>query len=157
MTDAIPPGGRMPRLRIDREGDWFDDDVQVTHPGVLDNLRAGLRRDAKGYYIQTRVRIPVEVEDTPVVVTRIERRGDALLAQVGDGTEECLDPATLRLGPGGVPYCAVKGGTFPARLTRAAAHQLLALASTDASGRLAVLSVGGREYRLGSAGEEPRA
>ena len=66
---------QLPRLRVDRDGDWFDDGVQVTHAGVLAHLRAGLRHDAAGYFIQTRVRIPVEVEDAPFVVVRIERRG----------------------------------------------------------------------------------
>src|SRR2546425_6263068 len=49
---------KLPRLRIDVNGDWLDDGVEVTHPGVLANLRANLRRDPQGYFIQTRVRIP---------------------------------------------------------------------------------------------------
>ncbi|MBI3637984.1 MAG: DUF1285 domain-containing protein [Candidatus Rokubacteria bacterium] len=118
---------RLPRLRVDRDAVWYDDDIEVTHPGVLANLRGNLRRDAGGYFIQTRVRIPVEVEDVPWVVTRLERRGDRLHAVVNDGTEEDIDPATLRIGPDDVPYCAVKGGAFQARLNRAAAFQLLAL------------------------------
>src|SRR5213076_934921 len=76
----------VPKLRIDVSGDWFDDDVEVTHPGVLANLRANLRRDAQGYFIQTRVRIPVEVADAPVVVIRFERSGDGFVAFLNDGT-----------------------------------------------------------------------
>src|SRR5438034_6611312 len=63
----------LPKLRIDANGDWFDADVEVTHPGILANLRSSLRRDAQGYFIQTRVRIPVEVADVPFVVIRFER------------------------------------------------------------------------------------
>src|SRR5437867_1833158 len=88
----------LPKLRIDANGDWFDDDVEVTHPGILANLRSSLRRDAQGYFIQTRVRIPVEVADAPFVVTRIEHRGEALHAFLSDGTEADVDPATLRTG-----------------------------------------------------------
>ena len=143
---------QLPRLRVDRDGDWFDDGVQVTHAGVLAHLRAGLRHDAAGYFIQTRVRIPVEVEDAPFVVARIERRGATLHAVLNDGTEENVDAATLRLGPGEVPYCTIKGGAFEARLSRAAAHQLLALAEYDEATGRGTLRLGGRAYALRRAG-----
>jgi hypothetical protein len=121
----------LPKLRIDVNGDWFDSDVQVTHPGILANLRGNLRRDADGYFIQTRVRIPVEVEDTPFTVTRVERRGRDLFASVNDDTEESVDPRTLRMGAAEIPYCRVKKGAFEARLTRAAAYELLVMAESD--------------------------
>ena len=47
------PEWTLPRLRVDRSGDWFDGDVQITHPGILANLRSTLRRDADGYFIET--------------------------------------------------------------------------------------------------------
>jgi hypothetical protein len=144
----LPAEWRLPRLRIDVDGDWFDDDVAITHAGILANLRSILRRDAQGYFIQTRVRIPVEVADVPFVVTRIERGGESLHAVLGDGTEADVDPATLRVGPDDVPYCAVKGGAFEARLSRAAAFQLLALADYDESTGRGALRLGGREYPL---------
>jgi len=147
--EAPPPGDwRLPKLRVDIDGDWFDDDVAITHAGILANLRSLLRRDAQGYCIQTRVRIPVEVQDVPFVITRIERRGETLHAFLGDGTETDVDPATLRLSAGDVPYCAVKGGAFEARLSRAAAFQLLALADHDESSGRGTLRLGGRDYPL---------
>ncbi len=138
----------LPELSVSRDGAWFDGDVEITHPGIVANLRATLRRDAEGYHIQTRVRIPVAVEDAPFVVDRIERRGGTLHALVNDGTEEIVDPATLRFGPANVPYCAIKGGAFEARLSRAAAFQLLALAEHDERAGRSVLRIGGREYPL---------
>ena len=45
--DTPPSEWRLPKLRIDVDGDWFDDDVQITHPGILANLRGNLRRDAE--------------------------------------------------------------------------------------------------------------
>jgi hypothetical protein len=139
---------RLPKLRVDVNGDWFDDDVEITHAGILANLRSVLRRDAQGYYIQTRVRIPVEVEDVPFVVARIERRGEVLHAILSDGTDADVDPATLRVSHDDVPYCAVRGGAFEARLSRAAAFQLLALADYDEGTGRGTLRVGGREYPL---------
>jgi hypothetical protein len=147
--NAPPPTQwRLPRLRIDVDGDWFDDDVTITHAGILANLRSLLKRDAEGYFIQTRVRIPVEVEDVPLVVTRIERLGETLHAFLSDGTEADVDPATLRVGPDDVPYCAVRDGAFEARLSRAAAFQLLALADYDEGTGRGALRLGGRDYLL---------
>lgn len=141
-------GWRLPRLRIDRDGDWYDDDVLITHPGLLANLRGNLRRDARGYFIQTRVRIPVEVEDRPWVVVRAEPRGERLRVVLNDGTEEEVDPGAVRLGPGDVPYCPVKQGAFEARLSRAAAFQLLALADYDERTGRGTLRLGGRRVPL---------
>jgi hypothetical protein len=115
---------------------------------VLANLRGSLRRDVGGYFIQTRVRIPVQVTDAPFVVTRVERRGDTLHAWLNDGSEEDVEPATLRVGVGDVPYCAVKSGAFEARLSRAATYQLLALAEYDEPSGRGALRLGGREYTL---------
>jgi uncharacterized protein len=145
---ATPAEWKLPKLRIDRDGVWYDDDVEITHPGILRNLRGNLRRDADGYFIQTRVRIPIEVDDVPWSVTRIERRDDRLHATLNDDTETEIDPSTLRLGADGVPYCTVKEGRFEARLNRAAAFQLLALAEPDPRSGIDVLRIGERTYPL---------
>lgn len=153
-TPAAPdPGWTLPRLRVGPDGEWFDDDVEVTHAGILANLRGNLRRDAQGYFIQTRVRIPVEVDDVPWVVTRVERAGERLHVVLNDGSEEDVDPGTLRLGAGDVPYCAVKqrpdGATaFEARFNRAAAFQLLGMADYDEGTGRGTLRLGGREITL---------
>ena len=128
-----PSSWTLPDLRVDVNGDWFDGGEQVTHPGILANLRGTLRHDAEGYFIQTRVRIPVRVDDVPFTITRIERDGDALAAWLNDDSRERVDASTLRVGGEGVPYCRVKSGAFEARLTRAAAFQLWALSEGDAS------------------------
>lgn len=156
MATGLPAEWALPALRVDVDGEWWDDDVQITHPGVVANLRGNLQRDGGGYFIQTRVRIPVEVEDAPWVITRLERRDGALRARINDGSEEVIDAATIRIGPGDIPYAAVKGGAFAARFARAAAHQLLALAEYDEATERGTLRVGGREYALTAApGERP--
>ena len=138
----------LPKLRVDREGDWYDDDVQVTHPGILANLRGNLRKDADGYFIQTRVRIPVQVDDVPWVVARVEPRGERLHVVLNDGAEADLDPATLRMGPDDVPYGTVPDGRFEARFSRAATFQLLALAEYDERTGQGTLCLGGRAWTL---------
>jgi hypothetical protein len=152
---APDPSWTLPKLRIARDGAWSDDGVEITHAGILANLRGTLRRDAEGYFIQTRVRIPVVVEDVPWIVTRVSREDDRLHVVLNDGTEEDVDPATLRLGAGDVPYCAVKTApgadprtVFEARFDRAAAFQLLGMADYDERSGRGTLRVGGREIVL---------
>jgi hypothetical protein len=143
---AVPAGFTLPHFRIDRSGEWFDGDGEITHPGIVANLRANLQRDAQGYFIQTRVRLPVEVEDVPFIVERVEGRGESLQAVLNDGSVSTVDPETLRVTADDVPYCAVKGGAFEGRLSRAAAYQLLALVETDPATGAATLRVGARRY-----------
>jgi hypothetical protein len=148
LTPPIPDNWKLPDLRIDRDGDWYDEGVQVTHPGILANLRGNLRRDGDGYFIQTRVRIPVKVDDAPFVVTRVERRGEELHAYLNDGADERLDPASLRLGADDVPYASVKQGAFDARFSRAAAWQLLQIADYDEVSGMGTLRLRGTEWPL---------
>ncbi len=138
----------LPKLRVNRDGAWLDDGVEITHPGILANLRDNLRKDAEGYFIQTRVRIPVVVDDVPWVVERVEPRGGRLRAVLNDGTEADVDPAALRMGPGDAPYCPVKEGRFEARFSRAATFQLLALADYDERTGQGTLRLGGHAWPL---------
>src|SRR3989475_12773502 len=71
-----------------------------------------------------------------------------LIASLNDGAQEHVEPATLRIGPGDVPYCAVKGGTFEARFSRAAAFQLLGMADYDERTGRGALRDGARSYEL---------
>jgi hypothetical protein len=138
----------LPRLRIARDGAWYDGSEEVTHPGIVANLWSNLRTDAEGPHVQVGpVRIPVEVEDAPFVVIRVERKGDALELTLIDGTREPLDPAGLSLGAGEIPYCRVKEGRFEARFDRAAAYQLLQHVSGEDADR-AELVLGAARYPL---------
>jgi uncharacterized protein len=149
---STPPSEwTLPDLRIDADGVWYDGGVEITHAGILANLRSNLRRDAAGYFIQTRVRIPVRVDDAPLLVMRVERRADTLRVWLNDGEEETVDPTTVRVDARDVPYCAVKAGAFEARFTRAAAFQLLALAEYDEATGRGALRLAGREYPLSRA------
>ncbi|MBI4590044.1 MAG: DUF1285 domain-containing protein [Candidatus Rokubacteria bacterium] len=147
MSD--PAQWKLPRLTVNREGEWFHEGEEVTHSGILADLWGNLRRDAAGYFLEVGpVRIPVEVADTPFLVIRMETDGPLFRLTVNDGTQEPLDPATLRLTAGDVPYCRVKGGQFEARFSRAAAYQLGQLVEYDEKTGRVSLRVGGTAYDL---------
>lgn len=145
MSD--PSTWTLPRLRIDRDGAWYHDDAEVTHAGILANLRENLQVDEQGHYLQIGpARVPVEVEDTPFIVERVEVEGDGLTATLNDLSRESLALDSLRVDERGIPRGRVKGGRFAARLSRAATYQMLQLAQPGESGPALVL--GGRRYRV---------
>jgi hypothetical protein len=144
-----PSTWTLPRLRIDRDGAWHHEGMEITHAGIVANLWEGLERDAEGHFLRVGpVRIPVEVEDVPFIVVRVEPAGDGLALILNDGTRAPLAPETVRLGAGEAPYCAVKGGRFEARLSRAAAYQLLGHMSEGPAGGPPVLTLGARRWEI---------
>jgi hypothetical protein len=138
-------------FRIDREGAWRHDGVEVTHPGVLRNLYANLRADGEGHHLQAGpLRVPVHVDDAPFVVVRAETGAapGTIEIHLSDGSRETLDASTLALDPRGVPYCRVKGGGFRARLSIAAWLQLAARIEADPMSDAPALLLGDRRIPL---------
>ncbi len=142
-----PSTWTLPLLRIDRDGTWFHDETEVTHPGIIANLRENLRVDEGGHFLQIGpARVPVEVVDTPFVVERVEAQGDGLAATLNDLTREPVALDTLRVDERGIPRCRVKDGRFDARLSRAATYQLLQHVRPDEGSDPSILVLGGRRY-----------
>ncbi len=155
MATPDPSTWKLPRLRIDRDGAWFHEGEEVTHAGMLANMRSSLDRDAQGHYLQIGpVRVPVEVEDAPFVVLRVELAGDQLMMTLNDLSRDLLAPDTIRFGADGAPYCRVKGARFEARCSRAAAYQFLQHVESDESGGTASLLLGDRRYPLPGLGAD---
>jgi uncharacterized protein len=151
MASSDPSTWKLPRLRIDRDGEWFHEGEEVTHEGILANLREGLQVDSNGHYLQIGpARVPVEVEDAPFVVVRFEADGEGWALWLSDGSREALDPASLTLRSGEVPYCSVKDGRFEARFSRAATWQLLQCVEAEPGGGPPTLAASGRRYPLGA-------
>ena len=159
MTQPPPSGPGVPAkatlsgaFRIDREGAWRHEEVEVTHPGVLRNLYANLRVDSTGHYLQAGpFRVPVQVDDAPFVVVRVQTDDPrAIDIHLSDGSREALDPATLSLDERGIPHCRVKGEQFLARFSVAAWLQLAGKVETDPGSGALVLVLGDRRVPLQS-------
>jgi hypothetical protein len=146
---GIPAGWKLPRLLITRDGEWLHEGEEVTHPGILANLRENLKVDADGHYLVAGpARVPVELEDAPFVVVRLAADGGRLVATLNDLSSEPLDPETVSFDSAGVPHCRVKGGTFSARLSRAATYQLLDRMEEEGDDSRGVLVIGSRRYPI---------
>jgi hypothetical protein len=151
MASSDSSTWKLPRLRIDRDGGWFHEGEEVSHEGILASLRQGLQVDVAGHFLRIGpARVPVEVEDAPFAVVRFEADGDGFALWLNDGSREALDPGSLRLRAGDVPYCRVKDGRFEARFSRAAAWQLLQQVEAQPEDGPPTLTVGGRRYALGA-------
>jgi len=133
---------RESTLRIDAEGRFLHDDTPVEHPKLAAALHTWIARHPDdGRFILTNGYdwTYFKVDDVPFFVRSVRTEGpsapgaeneqDAILV-LSDGTEEPLDPSTLRLGPRGDLYLVVKredrvkGGPFDAKMTQFAQTQL---------------------------------
>jgi hypothetical protein len=114
-------------IRLDKEGRWYHEGVEITHKLTADLFSRSVEKDPAGGYrlVVGPEWSPIEVEDTPFMVRRVEIEADRAVIRLNDGTEEELEAATLRVGGENVLYCKVKNGEFPARFLRPAYYQLM--------------------------------
>lgn len=123
-----PIGGYKIRFRAD--GRWYADEEVIAHPRIALLFSRHIRRAADGgWMVDVGVdRQKVEVEDTPLVVTRVSGdSGSGFRVTTNDAVEDMLDCATLRTGGGDVLYCTVdRGGrgAMDARFLRPAYYDL---------------------------------
>jgi len=127
MEDKPQEHRRQPRIFIDKEGNWFQEDIPISHRRTYLYNNSLLAKDEEDrYYIdEGRGRIYIEVEDAPFVVRTVEEKEDGLYIILNDETSERLDFERLWIGDENVPYCKVKGGLFHARFLRPAYYELM--------------------------------
>jgi hypothetical protein len=141
------------KLQIDKDGKWFQNGAEMTHPGIRLQFFEALTKTNDGSYF---VRIGREVcsvlvEDAPFVVTMLDRRSDGkLFIRLSDETQEELKPDGLWIGNDNVPYALVKGGAFHARFSRAAYYQMSRWITLDEEQGQFYLDCGDRKYELGT-------
>jgi hypothetical protein len=135
-------------IRLDKEGRWFHEGVEITHRLTLDLFNRSIKRHPDGGYCLEvgYERAKIVVEDTPYMVKRVDVGDGGAVIRVSDGTEEALDPSTLSIGAENVLYCRVKGGEFPARFLRPAYYQLMQGLKETEDGY--AVEIGGRLWPL---------
>lgn len=155
------PGERGPvpcEIWIDREGDWYHRGVPMRRADIVGHLCRHLGKDqATGRFVirMGKQECYLEVEDTPLVITRVLREG----GEPGDAERfvlslkhldqaEPLDPASLWVGEENVLYCIVKPEGLPARFLRPAYYQLAEFIQEDTARGGFYLPVGGRRYYI---------
>ncbi len=111
-------------FRIDAEGAWFHDGERITHERSWKLFSALLDVDENGrvFLSDGKVRIDVNTDDAPLVVTALRLTKDGLRLRFHDDTHFVIDPGTIRF-KGRVPYCLARKG-LEARFSTAAYVQL---------------------------------
>ena len=146
----LDDGAPAYELRIDKEGKWFHEGVEIIREDIRDHFSRHLVLCEDGSYC---VRIgndecPVIVEDVPFVVVRATKEaGGGLTLVLNDGHKEPLIAGTIRFGPSNIPYCRVLNG-MEARFSRPAYYQLAELIEYDESKDKYLLVINNEAFEL---------
>lgn len=149
MTAPDTPFGltRETTIRRDRDGRWFHEGVEVTHPAIARAFDQWVDRAEDGRYcLKNAIHWAyVTIEGAPILVQRIELFPDHVELVLSDGRRERLRPETLRQSRDGALHCDAREGTMPAGFTRGAQLALEPLIGEDESG--VYLEIGGARFR----------
>ena len=122
----LKDGAPRYELRIDREGRWFHEGIEIAREDIRNYFSRNLvRDDNEGYLVRIgNDECAVIVEDAPFVVVRVEASpSNTLSLLLNDGGRVPLEPQTIEFRRCHVPYCRVRGG-LEARFSRPAYYQL---------------------------------
>jgi hypothetical protein len=125
-----PPGAsRESRLRLDREGQFWDGDEKIEQPRFRDALNAWISRHPDdGRYLLTNGYdwTYFTVDDAPFFVGAVHDQGGQPYLVLTEGTEQKMRATGLKQGEDGALYTPVevRGVMFEARFTRTAQAQL---------------------------------
>ena len=132
-TELFREGAPSCQVYVDEEGEWYHKGSRIFRRDILQLFYEHMVPDDKeGYLIRWQGReCRVDAADTPFVVTRVDAEGMRgsspesirLTFKHLEETER-LDPDSLWVGEGNVPYCRIRGGLFRARFSRPAYYQL---------------------------------
>jgi len=146
LDNGAPPY----ELRIDKEGRWFHEGVEIVREDIRDLFSQHLvLSDDGSYYVQIgNDECPVIVEDAPFVVVRVTKEPPAgLVLLLNDGRTERLIGNTVRFKNSNVPYCRVRNG-LEARFSRPAYYQLAEYIQYDERKDRFFLAVAGEDVEL---------
>lgn len=150
LTEAEIERLRRSGIRLDAEGRFHHEGEEIRHPGLVAALWRWLDRDPDGRHVlrlDAARFVYLDVDGAPHLARSLRVEGDRAVLLLADGTEEPLDPTTLRLAPDGTARCRVKQGRLEARLAPAA-FCALADRITERDGDV-LLDLAGGPYPLG--------
>lgn len=142
---AAPAGrSRESTIVLDASGRFHHEGEPVQHRGLARAFASWIARHPDdGRFILTNQYdwCYFTVEDAPFFVTGVRASAVPVALSLFDGSEEALDPASLRLDDEGILRTRVKGGAFEARFRRSAQLAMEPLLADDG---LAVVIAGTR-------------
>jgi hypothetical protein len=127
MNTQVPIEDRC-AIVIDKEGSWFYNGLPIINRQILQYFYQLLEIGPDGGYLlrNGQESCPVEVQDTPFVVTALwpsEGPHEQFFIKLNDDSVETLAMETLVISAENIPYCMVKG-RFKARFLRVPYYRL---------------------------------
>ena len=120
------------RIRLSRDGIWFHDDVEITHPRTVELFDRSIRRLGDGYILEVGDETcAIIVEDAPFIVRKVVRDGDKLSLELSSRETVELDVSTIAVGDDNVMYALVGETKDRARFSRPAYYQLMEFLDQD--------------------------
>ena len=138
---------RETEIRRDARGRWFNGEDQIEHPNLTRSFDSWVDRAEDGRFcLSNSINWAyVEIEGPAYFVKDVElgRRWDRPAAF--RGPPGALDPASLRQGPEGALWCAVREGRCPARFDNHAVSKMSDWIREDEDG--VYVLIGGEKVR----------
>jgi uncharacterized protein len=157
MTEPIENKTALPpcMIFVSKEGQWYHEGAEIIHRPIFLWLIQSLDKTEDGLFIVNlnNQRCFLEVEDTPLVVQRVERfqedpaGSEQIRLYLNDDSVDILNPETLWGSPENVLYGLVKEDKFPARFLRPAYYQMAEFIEEGEDGDF-YLSLNQRKYPI---------
>lgn len=127
---------RETEIRRDAAGRWFNGEDRISHPNLTRSFDAWVDRAEDGRFCLSNAInwAYVEIEGPAYFVKDVELSEQGIGLVLSGDVREPLDPSSLRQGPEGALWCAVREGRCPARFDNHAAGKLSDLVGEDDGG-----------------------
>ena len=130
-------------IRRDARGRWFNGDDRIDHPNLARSFDSWVDRAEDGRFCLSNAInwAYVEIDGPAYFVKDIEARADGIGLLLSGDLRELLEPASLRQGPEGALWCAVREGRCPARFDNHAVSKMSEWISEDEEGIYVLVGV----------------
>jgi hypothetical protein len=117
---------RETEIRRDARGRWFHGHDPISHPNLTRSFDSWVDRAEDGRFcLSNSINWAyVEIEGPAYFVKDVEPAPEGIELILSGGLREQLDPASLRQGPEGALWCAVRQGRCPARFDNHAVSKM---------------------------------
>jgi len=117
---------RETEIRRDAAGRWFNGEDPIDHPNLARSFDGWVDRAEDGRFcLSNSINWAyVEIEGPAYFVKDVEPEAEGIGLVLSGDLREPLDPASLRQGPEGALWCAVRQGRCPARFDNHAVSKL---------------------------------
>jgi hypothetical protein len=144
---------RETEIRRDARGRWFNGPDPIDHPNLSRSFDSWVDRAEDGRFcLSNSINWAyVEIEGPAYFVKDVAPTDAGVGLLLSGGAEEQLDPASLRQGPEGALWCAVREGRCPARFDNHAVSKMSEWIREDDDG--VYLLIGGKKVRPPEVGD----